>query len=57
MGVSLAEEKIKVVLRETQGYPLAIAFAARRLMEGAEYDAQLTEEITQKIYFYYEEMV
>ena len=55
--MSLAEEKIKVVLRETQGYPLAIAFAARRLMEGAEYDAQLTEEITQKIYFYYEEMV
>lgn len=57
MGVSLAEEKIKVILRETQGYPLAIAFAARKLMEGAEYDAQLTEEITQKIYFYYEEMV
>lgn len=56
-SLQLSDEETDVILRDTQGYPLAVALVGEHLKNGEEFDDKLRGELLHEIYMYFDEMI
>ncbi len=56
-SVRPTDDERNAIMRDTLGYPLALALTAEHLKKGEPYDSRLLGELTHEIYMYFDEMI
>ena len=56
-GIEPGEQEITDIFKRTFGYPLAVTLTAREMSRKTAYDTSVYEEIADKIYFYFDDVI
>ena len=56
-GISVSEDELSDIFKDTQGYPLLLALIIDLMSAGREYGTELFCEVREKLFLYYEESI
>ncbi len=56
-GISVSEDELSDIFKDTQGYPLLLALIIDLMSDGREYGTDLFYEAREKLFLYYEESI